>query len=303
MDERSTQSDLAGKKRGRLKWLLMGGAALVAWLPIAAKAYWSEAQVYRGQRRTLSRPQELSEPVSDAAFDAPGVGTLRGWYFPSRSGAAVVVVHGSSGDRTSGLVEARGLAAQGIGALVYDAPGHGESDGEVTWAEADRAALRAAVEFVRRQPGISASRVGLVGLSAGGVIATQVAAKDAGVRGLALVGTPTDLRELTHHEYRKWGWLSIGPALLALKVHGAELDFEPPKALVGGLSPRPVLVVSGEVDGVVPPSMARALFDGAREPKQWLSLAGAGHGQWGEKGGAAYVGGLATFFERALAAP
>lgn len=300
MDERSTQSDLPGPKRTKRAALLMGGVALVAWLPIAVKAYWSEAQVYRSQRRTILRPKALTEPVEDAAFDAPGVGAVCGWYFPSTSGAAVVLVHGSGSDRTSGLVEARALAASGVGALVYDAPGHGESDGAVTWGEADRVALRAALAFVRSRPGVTADRVGLVGFSAGGVIATQVAVKDPGVRALALVGTPTDLRALTHHEYRKWSWLSIGPALLALKVHGAELDFEPPRALVGAFAPRPVLVVSGAADQVVTEGMAKALFGAAGEPKQWLSVDGAGHGQWAEQGGAPYGAALAGFFESAL---
>ncbi len=303
MDERSTQSDLAGAKRTKRAALLMGGVALVAWLPIAVKSYWSEAQVYRSQRRPIPRPEDVPEPFEEATFTAPGAGALRGWYFPSTSGAAVVLVHGSQSDRRSGLVEARSLWARGIGALVYDAPGHGESEGEVCWGEADRQALRAALGFVRARPGVVSSRVGVVGFSAGGVIATQVAVKDVDVRALALVGTPTDLRALTHHEYRRWGWLSVGPALLALTVHGAELDFEPPRQLVSAFAPRPVLVVTGEDDGVVTPGMARALFDAAAEPRQWLSLPGCGHGQWAEQGGQAYTGALTAFFARALGAP
>ncbi len=50
----------------------------------------------------------------------------------------------------------------------------------------------------------------------------------------------------------------------------------------------PLLLFQGENDVIVPPQMARRLFERAHEPKTFFLIDGAGHNDTYDKGGAAY---------------
>ena len=81
----------------------------------------------------------------------------------------VILLHGAGSTRDDVLDEAAVLAGLGYGVLLYDARGHGRSDGramDLGWnGDAD---LAGAVAFVRRQPDAAAGRVHAVGMSMGG---------------------------------------------------------------------------------------------------------------------------------------
>jgi hypothetical protein len=84
------------------------------------------------------------------------------------------------------------LLTEGIATLRMDDPGIGGSTGEwVTSTMSDlEVDLRSALHFLRRQPGIEASAVGLIGHSEGGVTAVSVAAHDPDVAFLVLLASP-----------------------------------------------------------------------------------------------------------------
>ena len=44
------------------------------------------------------------------------------------------------------------------------------------------------------------------------------------------------------------------------------------------LTPRPILIVHGDRDGVIPPDTARTIYDWAFEPKRLVMMEGADHG-------------------------
>ena len=69
-------------------------------------------------------------PHEDVSFETDDGLTLRGWYAPSRNGAAVVLVHGLGGSRLGPRKHARLLAEHGYGVLLYDGRGRGESEGD-----------------------------------------------------------------------------------------------------------------------------------------------------------------------------
>jgi fermentation-respiration switch protein FrsA (DUF1100 family) len=51
---------------------------------------------------------------------------------------------------------------------------------------------------------------------------------------------------------------------------------------------RPLLLIHGDMDQVVPWSMGKQLFEHAPEPKTFLSVPGAGHSNASQVGGASY---------------
>ncbi|MBS2032791.1 MAG: alpha/beta fold hydrolase [Deltaproteobacteria bacterium] len=284
--------------RRRVALAVALGAPLFA-LAIGARTFRRELAYYRPKRRAIARP--TSGALAHARDFRFGRGdTLRGWFVPPRNGAAVIFLHGSGADRTQLLPEAELLATHGFGVLVYDSPGHGESAGVPTWDAPERAALDAALDALSAEPLVDPHKIGVFGFSAGSTVATQVAAGDTRVRALVLAGTYAEPAELTRYQNRRWGVLSELPALWADAWAGSALETLRPRDVIAFLSPRPLLVLCGENDQVVPREQTERLFDAAREPKTLIVVPDAGHGDFLQAQPALVGPALLDFFTRNL---
>ncbi len=124
---------------------------------------------------------------------------LRGWYVPSRNGAAVALLHGTSSNRLGVAGHARLLARHGFGVLAFDLRGHGESEGRSTSLPARfQADADAALAHLRARPDVRAERVGVIGVSLGGEVAIHAAARRPEWRAVVLEGvqggSPADMQ-------------------------------------------------------------------------------------------------------------
>lgn len=268
---------------------------------IALRSVLQERAYLYPPRRSLS-PLVNAQGIAvltNVEFTTVDAATIHGWYAPSTNGAAVIILHGSMSDRQSGMSEARLLAREGFGMLAFDWPRHGESTGVVQWGASERHALTAALDWLAVRPGVDPRRLGAVGLSLGGYVLAQVAATDERLRAVALVGTPSNATELTRREHRRFGPFSVWPALWVQNLF-FEPDHLPAERMVDKISPRALLVVTGDADDVVPESMAHALFRAAREPKKLLVVHGAGHGGYDAVEGSTYAESLRAFFREWL---
>lgn len=162
------------------------------------------------------------------------------------------------------------------------------------------AALRAALDTASSEPGIDPSRLGVLGFSMGSLIAVQVAATDQRVRALALTGAFADAEEQVRYEFHTWGPISQWPAVMAARYGGMNLDRLRPIDIIASVEPRPVLLVAGSADTIVPPTMSIALFNAAREPKELYLVQGGSHGRYHETEGPAYEQRVVAFFDAAL---
>lgn len=288
-----------------LRALLAFSAAAVA-LPcsvVAGHAFVTERRAFRSRRHAPAKSLRDFDMQGAAAVSFPSRSgeRLNGYYAPPRRGAAVVLAHGSTGERSNLLGEARILARRGFGVLAFDFPGHGESEGAVSWSEPARAALRGAFDWLAEQPGVDPGRLGAFGFSMGGYTVAQVAATDVRLRAVVLAGAPHDAAEHTRWEYRRGGWLRQAPALWAARLSGLRFDELVPERVIDRIAPRPVLVVTGSGDRDVPPWMAERLYRAAREPKRLLVVEGAAHGGYFEAGAETYARELGDFFETLVA--
>ncbi|HMI86996.1 MAG TPA: alpha/beta fold hydrolase [Polyangiaceae bacterium] len=286
-----------------MRWLRIGGLIAVSTVPlmIAAAAVRNELRAdFRPDRSVPQRPAILAdEQLEDVAFDARGT-AVRGWFIGSSNGAAVLLLHGSDADRSQLAPEAHLLARHGYGVLLFDWPGHGESGGAVTWDENERAALRAALDFTSRARGVDAERIGVFAFSMGTMIAIQVAARDERVAALAVEGAFADANEELRHEFRHWGALSEWPALWTAHWLGMKYNELRPRDVIAAIAPRPVFVIAGTADEIVPPAQSRALFDAAHEPKSWWLVSGATHRRFRDAAGPVYEEKLVGFFDDKL---
>lgn len=131
-----------------------------------------------------SRVERMALEIQPARFAGAGGTPLEGrLVMPGGAGAVPIVVLAHGAERDSALnryFEPYMLAASGIGAFVFDKRGTGGSGGAYTQDLPQLATdLVSATDQARRLAGKRASRVGLVGFSQGGWVAT-LAAKRAG---------------------------------------------------------------------------------------------------------------------------
>jgi pimeloyl-ACP methyl ester carboxylesterase len=251
----------------------------------------------------ISAPSAGLPGLETVSFVDRGGGMLRGWYAGSKNRAAIVLLHGAGGDRASLLPEARHLASRGFGVLLFDWPGHGESDGEIHWSDGEARALVAAVDFLSARSEVDPERLGAFGFSMGGAVLARVAPEELRLRAVILAGTPSDQATQVKWENRRWGPFSQWPALFALRRGGVPLSDNQPRDRVSAIAPRPVLIVTGADDRTVPGVLADELFAAAHDPKALLVVQGAGHGGYERPSGSPYLERIAEFFERALTAP
>ncbi|QBX55216.1 alpha/beta fold hydrolase [Nocardioides seonyuensis] len=124
-------------------------------------------------------PADVGLTYREVAFPSGDGVRLSGWYVPGSNGSALVLMHGAGSTRSAELDHASVLAAHGYAVLLFDARGHGESEGrgmDFGWyGEAD---AEGAVDFLVEQPGVDPERIGLVGTSMGGEQAIGAAGAD-----------------------------------------------------------------------------------------------------------------------------
>jgi dipeptidyl aminopeptidase/acylaminoacyl peptidase len=284
----------------RLLLLVAGG--LLLWQGTrGVRAYGFERQFYRPSTHRVRPPADAAVlGLRDVTFPSHTGVQIRGWYLPSKNGAAIILTHGSNADRAQRLPDARVLGAAGFGVLCFDWPGQGESDGQVTWGPSERSALTGAIDFVAGQPGIDKQHIGAAGFSAGGYFVAQVAATDDRLSAVVLEATPTDLVEQTRAEYAGSGIGARIGALVALRQHVSDPHAMRAVDVVRAIAPRPLLIVGGSEDHTVPPAMVRRLFAAAREPKTLWIVDGATHGEYETKTGGKFGRRLVRLFERTL---
>jgi pimeloyl-ACP methyl ester carboxylesterase len=134
-------------------------------------------------------PADAGLRYRDVEFDATDGVTLSGWYVPSTNGAAVVLLHGAGSTRSNVLDHAVVLARHGYGVLLFDARGHGRSDGRAMdfgWF-GDRD-IGGAVAFLQQQADVDAERIGAVGMSMGGEQAIGASAGIDAIRAVVAEG-------------------------------------------------------------------------------------------------------------------
>ena len=174
---------------------------------------------------------------------------------------AVLLLHGFTAHKEE-MVELIGspLLDRGVASLAVDLPVHGARSSGIArlslqnpmaLVSAWRLALREAntgLDFLARQPGVDASRIGLVGYSLGAYLSVFTAATNAMVRVVALIAGG-DLPDRT----------PFAPIVRTIAD---------PLRAVGSLAGRPLLMMNGTRDRLIRPEQASVLFDAAPEPKE-----------------------------------
>ena len=222
----------------------------------------------------------------------PANNVVHAEYFAPRGGGpkhpGVVVLHILGADFPLSRYMSARLADRGVAALFLKLPYYGERRPTGSGAESKKflssdiertilamrqgiCDVRRAICWLKSRNDVDDKRLGVSGISLGGIVSSVAAAVDPSVHEGAFLLAGGDLSKILWEmpegaAYRAL-WLKSGRTQEDLKVLTDPFD---PLTYATRLVGKRVFMMAGKVDEVVPPSSARALWDAAgRPPIRW----------------------------------
>lgn len=205
----------------------------------------------------VSSPAEVGLEYEEVAFTASDGIELRGWWVPGADRrCAAILLHGHGGSMDPDVRFLPPLHQAGLSVLMFDFRAHGRSQGRVTtFGYLETRDVQAALRFLTDR---GVERIALLGFSFGGMVALISAAVFPQVAAVVDDGGPARLRSAVkgwaaERHLPGWlvpvlGWLAIAGASLRV---GANLFAYEPVRWVGKISPRPLLLIHGDLDPYV----------------------------------------------------
>jgi len=212
---------------------------------------------------------------------------------PLRKGkfSTVILLHGFRGYKEEPHIEilAKDLVRYGFVSVRFDASGLGESEG--SWTKAYKVPsylsdMESVYEYLKQQSFIDVERIGVWGHSMGGMVSIIFAVKHPEIKAVCSVSPPLTLVNIPHvsDDLRKlrtsfWRFISlIVNNTMVKKLFNFLVDSENYNVLnyVGDLR-RPLLVICGTDDHLVPSKETKLIYERARSPKIIEEIVGMGH--------------------------
>ena len=161
------------------------------------------------------------------------------------------------------------------GVLAWDFRAHGESGGEMsTLGYYEALDVEAALDFVLQEEGVE--HIGAWGGSMGGVAVLEASSRRVEIEAVVVDSAFSTLEDEVRLAVTKKAFLPF-IRFFAEKETGIDLDLLRPVDRIGDLSPRPVMIIQGETDSMIPADSAQRLYEAAGDPKYLWTEAGVNH--------------------------
>lgn len=184
----------------------------------------------------------------DVSILTPDGLRLHGWFIPAVGrtrgdppAPAVLHVHGNAGNVESHADFSAFLPTHGLSLLIFDYRSYGRSDHSARRLNREDLLIdtKAALDYLKTRPDVDPTRIGLYGVSLGGVLGLAVAADDPDVRSICCVSPFASWKRIARDHF--------GPIGAWLARRGVDAD-----QAVANLGRRPLLLIHGQQDNIVP---------------------------------------------------
>ncbi len=274
--------------------IVLGVLALIALLTVyfcmrAAKSVLHPVS----KRKALDAwPDQFGLPYENVYFKTEDKVQIKGWFIPSEeySAKTIILMHGWGMNRSDILKNTYFLRDLGFNLLYFDFRALGESGGKTS-----------SIGYLELKDVAAAVRF----LTMGGMVAICEAAHNPEISCV--------VAEASYYSFRRvvsrWAWVHhkvpyfpLIPIILHYirKYLGVNPERYSPKYNIPKIAPRPVFIIHGRYDNLVPAAQAKMLFKKAGEPKEIWLVPGAKHNKCAEVGGFEYKQRLADFFRQYL---
>src|SRR5512141_1988955 len=152
--------------------LLLGGGVLLGFGIVVYRL------THPGAVPELVNPATYMLTSTEASWLVAAGPQLSGWWIPGTKGApAIILVPGSSMDRSDALSLAASLHQKGFGVLTFDLRGGGAAPKRAnSFGLKETADVLSALDYAKSRPGVDAGRLGLWGVDIGARAALDAAA-------------------------------------------------------------------------------------------------------------------------------
>jgi fermentation-respiration switch protein FrsA (DUF1100 family) len=268
------------KKFGLRYWLNLLGAAVIivilGFLVLVVNLSYRQTQSYLHPIRQHPTGEFLR--ANDIQYEnielvTEDVLKLAAWYTPPKNGTVILVAHGHADDRPEDIYAL--FANHGYGVLAWDFRAHGDSEGDFTsLGYYEVLDVKAALDYALAQPGVK--HVGGWGGSMGAVTMIRSAAKYPEIEAIV---TDSPFSTLTDELDVRVTYPVIRPLIRFFAEQQTALDLNDVRPVddVAFISPRPVFIIQGMADTMIPLDSAQRIYDAAGEPKQLWTELDVGH--------------------------
>lgn len=286
--------------------LLLFAVGAVAWFGSGQALYppWHEHRTPEEGLRSLSPDDDFfvwdggyRDPETDLGLayqtiEIPAIdgSTLRGWLVPVPGTAAgakagVVAVHGAGADRRDFLRHVPIFHRAGLPVVLFDCREHGISDGNgrgISLGLRESEDVSSAVAWARS--GLGWERVAVIGTSQGGASVILAGAADPSIGVVIAESSFMSISEMVRDVPMPDtpeipGWMADLIANTALvRIEGVQgLERPSPLEAVSDIAPRPLLLLHGSQDFMIPVRHSIRLYEAAGPTAELWILEGAGH--------------------------
>ncbi len=252
-----------------------------------------------GAENLDARARHVRIPVGDRD-------SLDGWYLPPRNGAMVVILHGFGREHTRAWRYGGFLDRAGYGLLAFDFRSS-RATGRLptTLGHHETPDARAALAWVRIQPGLHSIPVGLLGESLGGSIALIAAAERPDVRAVIVDCAFATGERALEDACERWAHLPGRPTAWLCRTLGRLVTGHDPGALdavaaAQALRDRPVFFIHAQKDDRLSEAHPWALWEAAGGKDPLWNIPGIGHNQGWLRHRELYEARVRAFFDRHL---
>ena len=252
-------------------------------------------------------PDQYKLPFENVYFKTEDGVQIKGWFIPNPSSdKTIILMHGWGMNRGDVFKNTYFLHDLGYNLMYFDFRALGESGGTVSsigYLEVKD--LQAAIQFLKDTRPFACEKIGFYGLSMGGMVAICEAAQNPEIKCV--------VAEASYYSFRRvvsrWAWVHNKVPyfpLMPIVLHymrrnlAANPERYSPKYNIPKIAPRPVFIIHGRYDNLVPAAQAKMLFKCAGEPKEIWLVPGAKHNKCAEVGGYEYKQRLADFYKKYL---
>lgn len=224
-----------------------------------------ERLFYVPTREATPLPPEWAARGGEAVWiNAEAGRRLKAWFLPGRSvpgdgsgrRPTILHVHGNAGSLRGHIYFTEYLPDAGFNVLIFDYRGYGESEGSGLNRRALIADTDAALDYLLTRADVDRDRIGMYGQSLGGAIGLNVMARRTEIRAAVIESAFTSWRDMAADALR------LGPvgrilAFWLIRDHDRPID-------AMGKIDRPILLVHGDRDSIVPVEHSRRLRAASR---------------------------------------
>ena len=260
---------------GRLVLVLLGTGAVIL--------LFEKRLIYFPYRALDVTPAALGLAHEELALRTEDGLTLHGWFLPAPDSRwTFLVCHGNAGNVSHRLDRALLLQSRlRADVLLFDYRGYGRSEGSADEAGTYRDARAAHRWLLARET--PPARIVVFGESLGAAVALDLAL-EAEARALVLESPFTSVPDMARAVYP---FLPLWPFVRTRYDNLSKIE----------RLRRPLLVLHGERDEIVPFAQGRRLFEAAPEPKRFYAIPRAGHNDTYAVGGEAYWTAIRGFLD------